>query len=207
MNRKILYFFFIVFLCPFLNGCDMGTEIFFNNDPDEYVTENLPFQETEASFYVEKEEKSEGIYVSVLGEVVSPGIYLLPFNSRVYEAINAAGGVGPKGDISSLNLVDIIQDGVQIVVPSTEDDVPEISLKAVNIYGGNKSDTKDGMVNINTADVQELQTLPGIGEVRAVAIVDYRNKNGEFTSIEELKNVSGIKEGTFEKIMDKIKVR
>lgn len=207
MNRKILYLFFIFFLCPLINGCGRGTEIFFNNDPNESVADNQPFFETEASFGVEKEVTGGGIYVSVLGEVVSPGIYLLPFNSRVYEAINAAGGVSPEGDVSSLNLVDIIQDGVQIVVPSTDEKMPEISLKAVNVYGGSGPDSNDGMVNINTASAQELQTLPGIGEVRAVAIIDYRNKNGEFTSIEELKNVSGIKEGTFEKIMDKIKVR
>ena len=143
-----------------------------------------------------KEDSEEYVYVSILGLVQNPGVYVLKKGSRMYEAINEAGGVIEDGDISTVNLVDIIEDGTQIII------------KPMNENGGNQAPGigSDGKVNINTADSNTLCTIPGIGPSRAKDIISYREKNGRFKKIEDIMNVSGIKEGTFGKIKDSITV-
>nr|WP_307998777.1 helix-hairpin-helix domain-containing protein [uncultured Merdimonas sp.] len=139
------------------------------------------------------------VVVHVCGQVANPGVYELPEGSRLYEAIQAAGGLSEKAAPEGLNQAAQAEDGQQIYVPSAE----ELSggLQAPQTYGQD-----DGRVNINTAGEEELMTLTGIGEAKAAAIIQYREEKGGFQSIEELMEISGIKEGVFEKIKDKIKV-
>lgn len=140
----------------------------------------------------------ESIYVHVCGEVNSPGVYELPTGSRVYAAIEAAGGITEKA-AASLNQAEKLSDGQQIYVPSGE----EAESRAW--YGQGADEADDGKVNLNTAAKEELMTLSGIGEVKAEAIIRYREENGGFSSIEELKEIEGIKDGVFNKVKDKIK--
>ena len=144
----------------------------------------------------EKVEKESDIYVSVGGCVNKPGVYIVPESSRVFEVINIAGGVTRGADTDALNLVNVVKDGMKIVVPSKKASANE-GDKAVT-----SEENKSSLVNINEADVETLTSLPGIGKSKATAIVSYREKNGYFGSIEDIKNVSGIKDGTFEAIKD-----
>ena len=146
------------------------------------------------------EEKQEAIYVHVCGEVVNPGVYRLHTGSRIYEALEAAGGLSDEASAEALNQAEQIEDGQQIYVPSREE-------KEQQILENQSADPEaEGKVNLNTASKEQLKTLNGIGEAKATAIIQYREEHGGFQKIEELMEVEGIKEGTFQKIMDQIKI-
>ena len=142
-----------------------------------------------------EEEAEGGIYVSVVGEVISPGVYVMPEGARVYELINEAGGATADADTTRLNLVAKLEDGMQIVVPSVADDDS-------GIYGSGVSSA--GLVNINTAGLNELMTLTGIGKTRAEAIIKYRESSGGFKKPEDLMCVNGIKQGIYDGLKDQI---
>lgn len=191
--KKIFQTMFLCFLIIPVIACgNVSGGISYDEEEIEYVEET----ETEPDAF----EHEAKVYVSVVGCVKYPGVYILPANSRVYEAVNAAGGVTEVGDSEKLNLVDIMKDGQQISVPLKKEYRAEMSDSGIyddiEVYGRK--------VNINLASYAELMTLSGIGETKAKAIVSYREKNGSFSTIEELMKVSGIKEGTFEKIKDDI---
>lgn len=143
------------------------------------------------------------ICVHVGGCVSDPGIRYLKEGSRVADAIEACGGLSIDANADSINLARIIQDGEQIIVPGINDStavgtsVPTAVSSADSAASGSK-------VNINQADETQLQTLNGIGESKAKKIIAYRNENGSFKSIEDLTNVSGIGQKTFESLKDDI---
>ena len=146
------------------------------------------------------EEKQEAIYVHVCGEVVNPGVYRLHTGSRIYEALEAAGGLSDEASAEALNQAEQIEDGQQIYVPSREEKEQQI------LENQSADPEEDGKVNLNTASKEQLKTLNGIGEAKATAIIQYREEHGGFQKIEELMEVEGIKESTFQKIMDQIKI-
>ena len=146
------------------------------------------------------EEKQETIYVHVCGEVVNPGVYRLHTGSRIYEALEAAGGLSDEASAEALNQAEQIEDGQQIYVPSREEKEQQI------LENQSADPEEDGKVNLNTASKEQLKTLNGIGEAKATAIIQYREEHGGFQKIEELMEVEGIKVGTFQKIMDQIKI-
>ena len=146
------------------------------------------------------EEKQETIYVHVCGEVVNPGVYRLHTGSRINEALEAAGGLSDEASAEALNQAEQIEDGQQIYVPSREEKEQQI------LENQSADPEEDGKVNLNTASKEQLKTLNGIGEAKATAIIQYREEHGGFQKIEELMEVEGIKEGTFQKIMDQIKI-
>ncbi len=145
-------------------------------------------------------DEAEEACVYVCGQVQSPGVYTVDADARIEEAILAAGGFTENAAVNYWNLADWVMDGQQIYVPHKEEvtDRPMVSDKSEPNANGSF------VVNLNTASVAELTTLAGIGEQRAKDIVAYRERNGCFQSIEELMNVSGIKEATFERIRDRI---
>lgn len=154
----------------------------------------------------EGNDSSEGkIYVFVCGEVVSPGVYELASDSRIYQAVEAAGGLRETAAGDYVNQAELMADGQRIYIPSAEEvqsgsfGMPD---SGGNSVGGQTS--SDGRVNLNTAGKEELMTLTGIGEKKAEAIIQYRDMSGGFGSIDELMQVEGIKEGTFEKIKEDI---
>ncbi len=147
------------------------------------------------------------ICVYITGEVVDPGVVYLDEGSRVSDAIEACGGMTPQASKASLNLARVLQDGEQIDVISVEQATIAQSASASaspSASASSSSSGTNGVVNINTADATELQTLSGIGESKAKKIIDYREKNGAFRSIEDLSNVSGIGEKTVENLREYI---
>lgn len=173
-------------------------------------------QETQQQSDVSGDISSGTIYVDICGAVTSPGVYELPYGSRVFQAIEKAGGYLPEAAVSYLNRAKGLSDGQQIYVP-TQEEVDSQMIAATEDgtenATGNNTDNGDGTasgtgqkINLNTADVSQLTTLTGVGESKALAIIAYREENGPFTSVEDIMNVPGIKEGTYEKIKDKIAI-
>ena len=211
----------LVFLLLFLNGCARGAK------EEAFGEELLPGREAEAqeegslpdlSLYGEgseetaPEEDDAGngaaeITVYVCGAVGKPGIVKLPEGARVYEALQSAGGLLEDADERVLNQAAVLSDGDQVTVLTREETagqaVPEMFLKAALHGSVGNGPSK---VNINTAGGEELMTLPGIGEQKASAILAYRERNGGFSKIEEIMQVSGIKTALFERIRDGITV-
>ncbi len=136
--------------------------------------------------------------IHVCGSVNNPGVYYLDNGMRIHDAILAAGGFSKEANQQYLNLAKPLTDGEQIYIPSN-------SEVASNEFA-NSSALNDGLVNINNASMEELKTLPGIGDVKANAIISYREDVGKFSSIDDIKNVAGIKDSSYEKIKDYIKV-
>lgn len=135
------------------------------------------------------------IYVHVCGAVAMPGVVEIPAGSRAQAAIDAAGGFSESADTAYVNLAAPIEDGEQLFIPTKEE---------AEALRKNQAAVQNGIVNLNTADVRLLCTLPGIGESRAGDIVAYRLEHGGFTDTKEIMQVPGIKESTYEKIKDLI---
>jgi competence protein ComEA len=142
------------------------------------------------------------IIVDVAGWVRRPGVYEFAAGARVIDAIEAAGGARAGAELRALNLAAPLVDGTQILVPR-EGEAPPAGAAPVAGPGGT---APGGLVNVNTATAAELEALPGVGEVIAQAIVDYRTENGPFTSIDQLLDVSGIGDATLENIRDLVTV-
>lgn len=139
------------------------------------------------------------ILVDVAGWVRRPGVYEFAEGARVIDAIDAAGGARPGAVLSSLNLAAPLVDGTQVLVPKESQSAPTTET-------GTETSGATGLVNVNSATNAELETLPGIGEVIAQAIVDHRTENGPFTSVEQLVDVSGIGDATLENIRELVTV-
>lgn len=136
------------------------------------------------------------LVVYVTGEVISPDVYTLPPGAdRVSDAIAAAGGFTENADIDSVNQAAMLSDG------------QHIRVSAIGEQLADTSQSDSSLIDINTASLELLQTLTGIGPVKAQAIIDYRQSNGPFARIEDILNVQGIGEATFESIKDKITAR
>lgn len=156
----------------------------------------------------QEESEPEEWIVYVCGAVECPGIYSLPVNSRLYEAIRMAGGFSKEADPAYHNLARSIEDGERIyILSSSETKALTTEQQVAGEEGAADAAQTNGLINLNTATAQQLMTLPGIGEARAADILAYRAKIGQFTDIEELMNVSGIGEVSFGKIKDKITVK
>ena len=155
----------------------------------------------EAEAKPQKEEETDIIYVQVSGAVNHPGVYELPLGSRVFQALELAGGMTQEAQEKSINQAQTLEDGQMIWVPTVEEAaaLPEQQPESLA--------KDDGKVNLNTATKEELQTLPGIGEAKAQSIVAWREEHGSFTQIEDIMKIDGIKEGVFSKIKDSVKVQ
>ena len=142
------------------------------------------------------------IVAEIKGEVVKPDVYTLNEGSIIRDLIEAAGGLTPEADISNINRAKELSNHELIIIKNINDEV--IDVEAENNEVNEESD--DGKISINDSDISKLKEIPGIGEVKANSIISYREKNNGFKSIEELKNVDGIGEKTFEKIKNNIKI-
>lgn len=153
---------------------------------------------------MEPEKTRTIIYVHVCGAVVREGVYTMAEGSRVVDAITAAGGFSPEADSAYYNLARQLLDGQKIYIPTKEETKEIEPAQRMEEAGGTQDDTKEKKINLNTAGKEELMTLPGIGEAKAEAVLDYRKRVGAFRAVEEIKNVSGIGEALFEQIKDRI---
>lgn len=145
------------------------------------------------------------IYVDVKGEIHHPGVYQMKAESRVKDLIEAAGGFTPLADDQKLNLAQLLEDQMVIVVPKKGEEVNSELAQAPTSQ--KKEVGKEGKVNINTATIEELKTLKGIGEKKAEAIIEYRKKNGSFKNKEELMKVRGIGKKLYESFQERVIVQ
>ena len=197
-----------------LTGCTRRSEI-----PDSVITvENIPLYEENieevkvGEVTAPKEEpipEEKVICVHICGAVVSPGVYEITQGSRVYEAVMAAGGYRDDADEDYVNQALVLNDSDKLVIPTLADTEAMVipsdgKVKEFGIGSGVPGSESSGKVNINTAGVEELCTLSGIGEARAKVIISYRDSNGPFGSIEDIMNVSGIKQASFDRIKNDI---
>lgn len=188
----------------------------------EYGIENKENENTTKE-EIKKIEEENKIIVHITGSIANEGILELDEGSRISDAIEKAGGLIEGADVSQINLAFVLSDGIKIYIPNVKDKEEENQDKT-NIYITNESGVstikdipssnknensgnKKNMVNINTADIGQLDTLPGIGDSTAQKIIDYRNENGKFNSIEDIKNVKGIGDSKFQKIKEYITVK
>ncbi len=192
-NRKdIILYFIIIFLIIYnifltLSNNDFSNEEIVNND----------------ELLIEKDDEiiNSKMIVDIKGEIKNPNTYEALDGERIIDVINKAGGLTDKADVSNINLSEKVYDEMIIIIPSKESNKEIITKNEKDSVV--KSDSK---ISINNASIEELMTLDGIGKTKAKNIVDFRNKNGKFKSIEEIKNVSGIGDALFEKIKNSIKV-
>ncbi len=175
----------------------------------EVVREDQEAEQIDGEADSETKSAPSQICVYVTGHVANPGIVYLDEGARVADAIEACGGMTEAASIESLNLARVVVDGEQIQVQSAEElkaanDAAASSASSAPAGADASSQAASGKVNINTAESSELQTLSGVGESKAKKIIDYRQTNGPFKSIEDLANVSGIGEKTVESLRDSI---
>lgn len=164
--------------------------------------------EQQASPAASRAETAE-VTVYVTGAVQKPGLVTVPEGTRIAAAVEACGGLLPTAASESINLAQVLKDGQQITVPERQ----QLAAQAVSGAASGAAQAKaaaaggaasSGLVNINTADEKLLDTLPGIGPAMAKRIIEYRETQGPFTAIEELKRVKGIGEAKFAKLKDKV---
>ena len=167
-------------------------------------------------------EEAKTLVVHICGAVSAPGVYELPAGSRIIDAVEAGGGFLPEADEACCNLAEEIVDGCQIYIMTKTESCadgqtekkagiqtsPDSDMQTTdrNVRSNSATALENGLVNLNTADVAALMTLPGIGESRAKAIISYREQHGAFAQIEDIMKISGIKQAAFSKIKDKITV-
>lgn len=167
-------------------------------------------------------EEAKTLVVHICGAVSAPGVYELPAGSRIIDAVEAGGGFLPEADEACCNLAEEIVDGCQIYIMTKSESCadgqtekkagiqtsPDSDMQTTdrNVRSNSAPALDNGLVNLNTADVAALMTLPGIGESRAKAIISYREQHGAFAQIEDIMKISGIKQAAFSKIKDKITV-
>ena len=189
-----------------LSACGRNTDIYLEEYGESaFVTDSAggdTAEEGEIPDTVTEETEAERIcYVYICGAVAYPGVYALPEGSRIYEVIEAAGGMTEEADDTLVNQAEPVTDGMMIRIYTEA----EALDGTADVVLPDKEHT-DGKVDINAAGMAELMTLPGIGSAKAEAIVTYREEYGAFLSIEDLMNIPGIKEGVFRQIKEHIKV-
>ena len=194
IHKKIKGGFILLFLLLFITGCSLspGGEIIEQTDAEYAQNED---GDSSGNVGELSDFKENLIWVHVCGQVNNPGVYSFSENSRVFDAVEAAGGFTKEADRDSVNLAMNLTDEGKIYIPS---------IKEENESGGQSQ--SDGRINVNTATLNDLMSLPGIGEKRAESILKLREKKGSFQTVEELLEAEGIKEGIFEEIKDFIKV-
>ena len=205
--KNLIILFLLAVTCLSLCSCGKKNEEIIeieelvNDETDQEDSETN--QEEEVREKIAEDTEDEYIYVHVCGAVEVPGVYSIKKPARVYEALELAGGITDDGLEEVINQAREVVDGEQIYIPTVEEkenglvDMPSLD---------EKTSASDGRININMASLEELMTLPGIGQSKASAIIDYRESNGKFGSVEDIMNIEGIKEGVFNKIKDKISI-
>ena len=203
--------------------------LYLKNSTEEISNQDLEVNNTQESNQTNETEKEteETIVVHISGAVNIEGIVELEAGSRIANAIEKAGGVKENADMTDINLAYPLEDGMKIHIPTKEEteanknnenmiDESYVTSSSGGVsskedtnstQGSSKSTTSNEKVNINTATQEELDTLPGIGPSIASKIIDYREQNGKFNSIEEIKEVSGIGDAKYEKIKDSITIK
>lgn len=217
LNRKkagilvLILVILIVSLC--LASCSKGkedlVELSAEESTAEIFAESTQAPETADPVKTPAEEESSLICVYICGAVTDPGVYELLSGARVFEAVEAAGGLTADAAEGAVNQAALLNDGDMITIPTAEEMESAVTQGGITPAGSAAavSDSSSGKININTAGSEELQKIPGVGPSKAQSIIDYREEHGAFTSSEDLMKITGIKEKTYEKMKDSICVR
>lgn len=223
MTKRNIILLVIVFLCittSFILYGKNKSKVFkdeymkdiFVDEEDVYKNENSIEVTTKSEVASSNQEKSvantknKNIFVEIKGEVVKPDVYEISEGSIIRDLINKAGGLTSEADIDKINRADKLKANQLIIIPNKNDSSNVGSNLGTGDISNSVQATESDVININTATLEELQKINGVGEVKAKSIMEYREKNGGFNSIEEIKNIDGIGEKTFEKMKDKIGV-
>ncbi|AMA72310.1 MULTISPECIES: helix-hairpin-helix domain-containing protein [Aneurinibacillus] len=216
-------------ICLFILGSSI---YFYNYTQEETEAKTLPFSEQQAvtgsSVFtagendqtgdpIEKEESARSpapsvqatVVVDVKGAVAKPGVYTLPAEARVYQAIGMAGGLLPEADAKQVNGAQRLVDGMLLYIPIKGEEalIGTTGLASAGTASAPGAPGQEEKININTATLEQLQTIPGIGPGKAAAIIQYREENGLFRTVEDLTKVAGIGPKTLEKMRAKISVQ
>ncbi len=201
-------------LFPGIGGAILCFFFFFNKDDEQELSlvqpitlpEQIQLQDEQVeNSESHSEEKHTEILVDVKGAVKTPGVYSLMLDDRVIDAIMMAGGYTTEADSTFINHAQKLADEMVIYVPKIGEDTSLEQVTTISSPTENNQENS-GKVNLNAATESELTTLPGIGPAKAQAILEYREQNGRFNSIEDLKKISGIGEKTFEKLVQYIEI-
>ncbi|MGB5946080.1 helix-hairpin-helix domain-containing protein [Paenisporosarcina sp.] len=165
------------------------------------IASTIPTEESSETNSIEKE-RNQTVVVDVKGQVQEPGVYTLPAGSRVQDALQLAGGILPTAEEKALNFAAKLVDEMVIYVPL----IGESDVSMTIATTPSTSESQSALVNINTSDESTLMTLSGIGPSKAKAIIAYREEKGLFKTIEDIKDVIGIGDSTFENLKDFISV-
>ncbi len=211
MRRKIITI-LAALMC--LTGCSAATSEVVLEDVLVSETAQAPaFASTEASIALENEapvdKEPEIMVVYVCGAVKTPGVYELFSGDRINSAVEAAGGFTEDADTTYVNLAAPLSDGIKLKIPTVSETASGAAQEMPDFDVSETFETSvkdNSLININSATKEQLMSLPGIGESIAGRIIDYREKNGKFKKIEDIMNITGIKEKLFSKIKDSITV-
>lgn len=179
----------------------------FSSADDEELLQETEIEKISSYEEIIESGEEEKIFVYVIGAINKPGIIEAPINSRLYEIVELAGGFTENADEAALNLAVTVTDEEKIIIPYKENSSNKKEIETINQLYNASSSKIPNKININTATVEELQTLSGIGQSTAEKIVNYREENTKFKKIEDIKNVSGIGDAKFNSIKDKIVVK
>ncbi len=198
--KHITYVLILCVILLFLPGCSADPDIILKGSGGSAPAEEKVSCSEEEPVSPNQEEST--IYVYICGAVQNPGVYEMAPESRIYQLVDAAGGMSGDADEQSVNLAETVTDGQMVRIPFRTE-----AEGTPGDTGGSAGISADGKVNINTASVEQLMSLNGIGETKAEQIITYREENGAFPDTEAIMQVSGIGEGTYEKIKNSITVQ
>ncbi len=203
-NKKFIFLFLLLFLVTIFIVFNKNEKVYASNDLEEIniLDDNIVDEVVEIK-EVEENIKTETLFVDIKGEVINPGVYELEVGKRIIDVVNLSGGLTKKAVTKNVNLSKKLYDEMVIIIPDSE-----TTCEVIPIYNTNENTNENidsGLVNINTCSLEELLTLTGVGESKAKAIIEYRKTN-KFESIEDIMNITGIKESLFNKIKDEITV-
>lgn len=208
-NQKIILIIIVAFILLFI-----GYYIIRKSNHSKYINLETELEEnnneSEEIEIIDKDEKeNKEIVIHITGAVKKQGIVKVKQGSRIADVIESAGGVTKDTDLSKINLAYVVEDGQKIYVPNINDKNIEIGITEEAGDGVVEENTgkKTEKVNINKASQTELETLNGVGPSTALKIINYRNENGNFKSIEDIKNVPGIGDAKFESLKNEICVK
>ncbi len=219
MKKKYIFVVLLIMIFFILCGCNEVSISTVKEDSEEKTettisSENRDFEDPEIGDSKKTEDpklnkdSEKTVVVYICGAVVSEGVYTLSYGSRVVDVLDLAGGYKEDAARGYVNLAEPLSDGDKIYIPF-QDEVQNEEMISQKVEGKEEnsfSGDKERLININKATRDELMTLPGIGETKADDIISYREEHGNFSKIEDLMNISGIKTGVFNKIKDRITI-
>ena len=198
LKRKIILLIIFLGIVIILLGCFFYAK----KDSDEIIAEDILIDNQNT--IQESVKNTNIIKVHVAGCVQSQGIIELEEGSRIADAIDKVGGLTANASTKNVNLAYVLQDGEKIYIPSLAEE--QIADEEIQIISSASGSNDNGKVNINKASITELQKISGIGESTAKKIIEYRNTNGKFKSIEDLKNIQGIGDKKYDSIKEEVTV-